>query len=94
MVEQFAFAIIFLFLYCPKLSGLTSGTTKGISLSILKCLELSITIVFLAAIGTHSSAIALPAEKKAILIFEKSKSFKPTREYSLFLKLTFFPILL
>ena len=38
------------------------------------------TIVFFAAMGAHFSAIALPAEKKAILTFEKSKSFKPTIE--------------
>jgi len=41
---------------------------------------LSITIVFSAAIGAHFSAIALPAEKKAILTFEKSKSLSPTIE--------------
>jgi len=31
-------------------------------------------MVFLAAIGAHFSAIALPAEKKAIFTFKKSKS--------------------
>ena len=51
------------------------------------------TIVFFAAIGTHFSAIALPAEKKAIFTFEKSKSLKPTTEYVLFLKFIFFATL-
>jgi len=35
------------------------------------------TIVFLATIGAHFSAIELPAEKKAIFTLEKSKLSKP-----------------
>tara|TARA_B110000211_G_scaffold176855_1_gene199917 strand:+ start:1411 stop:1542 length:132 start_codon:yes stop_codon:yes gene_type:complete len=40
-------------------------------LSILKYFELSITIVFLAAIGAHFFAIALPAAKMVIFAFVK-----------------------
>ena len=72
---------------------MTSGTTKGISGSFLKNLELSITIVFSAAIGAHFSAIALPAEKNAIFTFEKSNFSRSRMEYSFPLKLIFFPTL-
>ena len=51
------------------------------------------TIVFLAAIGAHFSAIELPAEKKAIFTLEKSKLSKPWIECSFPLKLIFLPTL-
>ena len=37
-------------------------------------------MVFFAAMGAHFSAIALPAEKKAIFTFAKSKSLKECLE--------------
>ena len=76
ITEQFALAIIFLFLKLDNFSELTSGTIKGISGSFLKNFELSITIVFLAAIGAHLSATELPAAKKAIFTLEKSNFSK------------------
>ena len=78
ITEQFAFAIIFLFLNLDNSFGFTSGTIRGISGSFLKYLELSITIVFFAAIGAHFSATALPAAKKAIFDFEKSNFYQPS----------------
>ena len=94
ITEQFAFAIIFLFLKWTNSFEFTSGTIKGISGSFLKNLELSITIVFSAAIWAHFSAIALPAAKKAIFTFEKSNFSKSITVSSLSLKLIFFPSLL
>ena len=57
ITEQLALAIIFLFLKLDNLSELTSGTIKGISGSFLKNFELSITIVFFAALGAQFLAI-------------------------------------
>ena len=53
--------------------GLTCGTISGTSGSILKKLELSTTIEFLAAFGANFSEIFPPAEKKVKSTFEKSK---------------------
>ena len=50
--------------------GLTCGTISGTSGSILKKLELSITIEFLAAFGANFSEIFPPAEKKVKSTFE------------------------
>ena len=83
ITEQFAFAIIFLFLTLISSLELTSGTIKGISGSFLKNFELSITIVFSAARCAHFSAIALPAAKKAIFTFEKSNFSRSITECSL-----------
>ena len=93
ITEQLAFAIIFLFLNLANSFEFTSGTIKGISGSFLKNLELSITIVFSAAIGAHFSAIADPAAKNAIFTFEKSNSSKFVTVCSLPKKCIFFPAL-
>ena len=81
--------LYFFFLFFNSFE-LTSGTIKGTSGSILKKLELSITIDFSAAIGTYFSEIFPPAEKKAIFTFEKSKFSKSITSISLSLNLIFF----
>ena len=91
ITEQFALAIMFLFLNFDSSFELTSGTIKGISESFLKNFELSITIVLFAAIGAHFSATALPAAKKAIFTFEKSNFSKSSTVCSLPKKFIFFP---
>ena len=63
----------FIFLKC---SEFTCGTISGTSGSILKKLELSITVQLRAATGANFSEIFPPAEKKHISVLEKSKSFK------------------
>ena len=93
ITEQLAFAIIFLFLNLGNSLEFTSGTIKGISGSFLKNFELSITIVFSAAIGAHFSAIEEPAAKKAIFTFEKSNCSKLLTVWSFPKKLIFFPSL-
>ena len=93
ITEQLAFAIIFLFLNLGNSLEFTSGTIKGISGSFLKNFELSITIVFSAAIGAHFSAIEEPAAKKAIFTFEKSNCSKLLTVCSFPKKLIFFPSL-
>ena len=90
ITEQLAFAIIFLFLNFGNSFEFTSGTIKGISGSFLKNLELSITIVFSAAIG---AAIADPAAKNVIFTFEKSNFSKFITVCSLPKKCIFFPAL-
>ena len=50
ITEQFAFAIIFLFLTSANSFEFTSGTINGISGSFRKNFELSITIVFSATL--------------------------------------------
>ena len=90
ITEQFALAIIFLFLNLDISFEFTSGTIRGISGSFLKYLELSITIVFFAAIGTHFPATALPAAKKAIFTFEKSNVSKSSTIWSFPLNFIFF----
>ena len=57
-------------------------------------LELSMTIVFSAALCAHFSATELPAAKKAIFTLEKSNFSKSITICSLPLKLIFFPELL
>ena len=94
ITEQLALAIIFLFLNLDNSLEFTSGTIKGISGSFLKNFELSITIVFSAAIGAHFSAIDEPAAKKAIFTFEKSNCSKSITVCSLPKKFIFFPALL
>ena len=54
-------------------SEFTCGTIRGTSGSILKKLELSITVVCFAAFKAYCSAIFPPAAKKVISAFEKSK---------------------
>ena len=77
IVEQLGFEIIFLFLKCSISCGLTSGTIRGTSGSILKEEVLSITIQpFLPAIGAHFSETEEPAENNAISTLEKSKLSK------------------
>ena len=88
-------AIIFLVLKFFKSSGFTSGTISGISSSILKWLELSITIqFFFANSGAHFSDVLDPAEKSAILTLEISKFSISSTTNSSSPKSTFEPALL
>ena len=73
-------------------SGLTSGTTKGTFLSILKVLLLSITTLpDLTAIGLNFLLISLPTATKVISIFLKESLPAFSIVYSLPLNNTFLP---
>ena len=91
---QFGVDII-LELYCVNASGLTSGTTKGTSLSIRNKELLSIQIhPALTASGIYFLLTSLPAQKKAISIsyFAKSNTAKSLTVICLFIDIeTFFP---
>ena len=77
IVEQFGFAIIFLFRNSAIASGFTSGTTRGMSGSIRKCDVLSITIAPAeVARGTYSAETLAPGLDKTISVPSKSKLFK------------------
>jgi len=75
-------------------SAFTCGTIKGTSGSILKKLELSITIECLAAFLAYFSEIVPPAAKKVIFTFEKSNVSRLKTSCSLPLKIIFCPALL
>ena len=81
---------MFFFLYSANTSAFTSGTINGTSGSILKWLELSITMQPDAAnLGAHSLDISPPAENKATCIssglnFSKEEtviSFSPNETF-------------
>ena len=90
IVEQLGFAIIPLCLNASL--GLTSGTTSGISGSILKALLLSITTAPLsAAYVANSFDLEAPAEKSAISIFLKESFDSSFTSNCSFLNSIFFP---
>ena len=63
--------------YSATFSGLTSGTTKGMSSSYLNCEVLSITThPAAAAMGAYFSEIEAPGENKPICALEKSNVAK------------------
>ena len=76
MVEQFGLAIMPRFFHIAMSLGLHSGTTSGISLSILKWLVLSITTAPLSAANlANFSETEPPALKNAISISCSLKTF-------------------
>ena len=92
-MEQLGLAMMPLFHLMS--SGLTSGTTRGTSGSILHALELSITTTPLdAAIGANFSLVEPPAENSAISIsLSKEFSVNSSITYSLPMNVTLEPAL-
>ena len=75
-----------------RTSAFISGTTSFLVTSILQAEELSITIVPASAnFGANSREVPPPAENSAISGFMSMASCMDTTEYSLPLKLIFFP---
>ena len=93
-MEQLGFAMIPLFHLIS--SGLTSGTTRGTSGSILHALELSTTTTPLeAAMGANFSLVEPPAEKSAMSISLSNEfSVSSSMIYSLPINSIFCPALL
>ena len=90
IVVQFGLAITPLWLNTEF--GLTSGTTRGTSLSCLKALELSIKIAFCSfIIGNHFLEIDPPADAKTKSTSTKEFLLTSCIVYSLFFHIIFLP---